>query len=472
MKRKLELNPFLRVFMLLFILIAVILVAALGLFYYIFSIPEPEGLSLATWPATFTDNFSFWIELEDGHAVAAENGLARLDEYGLWIQIIDENGQEVFAYKKPENYPVHYSASALLAMEAGAYNEGSTVFTSKFMESGETLSYIIGFPYDIGKYPLYYNGERVQRLFPVVSILVSVVFAALVFSGLGYGLWLSRRMAKIMSGIGDIASRQYQPIKEFGAFREVYAALNKMDRKINDSDKLREDTERARRDWIANITHDLKTPLSPIKGYAELLTDGSGVDAKNAREYGEMILKNTVHAEKLMNDLKLTYQLDSGALPYNPQKIRLTRYLKELVIDIVNDPAFLGRTVQWESSVADLEIELDPDLFRRAVQNLLINALVHNPPDTKVEILADEKPQDIVYIRIRDNGIGMTEEEQEQVFARYYRGTSTDERPEGSGLGLAIVKQIITLHGGEIRVKSKPNEGTEFVISIPVAQLR
>lgn len=95
-----------------------------------------------------------------------------------------------------------------------------------------------------------------------------------------------------------------------------------------------------RREWIANITHDLKTPLSPVKGYAELLVDSSVTETQTVRKYGSIILKNVNHTERLINDLKLTYQLESGAITYNPQEVRMMHFLKELLIGIVNDPFF------------------------------------------------------------------------------------------------------------------------------------
>jgi len=212
----------------------------------------------------------------------------------------------------------------------------------------------------------------------------------------------------------------------------------------------------------------LKTPLSPIKGYAELLADNEKIETQTAQEYGTIILKNAAHAEKLINDLKLTYQLDSGAFPFNPQKIRLMRYLKELIIDIVNDPVFSERNIQFDNDISELEIYLDTDLFRRAMQNLVINALIHNTVDTEVMISVDTKADNAVNIYICDNGKGVTEVEQERIFDRYYRGTNTDERPEGSGLGLAIANQIVKLHGGVITIRSNPNEGAEFVITLPL----
>ena len=284
-----------------------------------------------------------------------------------------------------------------------------------------------------------------------------------------YGIWLTRQTGKIAKGIGNISRRVYNTIPEKGTFGSIYMALNKMDEEIRHSDQIKEETDRVRREWITNITHDLKTPLSPVKGYAELLADGTDVDAKAAQEYGTIILKNVDYAEKLMNDLKLTYQLESGAFPFHPQQVRLVRYLKELVIDIANDPTFSNRDIEFksESNLSELTVAIDPDLFRRAVGNLVVNALVHNPPDTKVIVSVSEDKQKGICITVRDNGVGIKAAEQAELFTRYYRGTNTKEKPEGSGLGLAIAKQIVVLHGGDIAVKSKSGEGTEFSILLP-----
>ena len=466
MKSKQKFNPFLCSFAVFSIFVLMMAAITIGLFYYIFSIPEPEGLSIASWAQMFTDNFSVWMDYKDGNLEVEKTGLDRLNEYGLWIQVIDESGQEIFSYNKPESYPTGYPASALLAFGTSAYENENTVFVSCLEDSTETCSYIIGFPYAIGKYMLYYNGERFTRLLPVVKKIVLsalFVFAALVF---GYVFWISRKLSNITGGIRNVSQRAYIPLKEKGMFRDIYAALNKMDMEIRQSDRIKEETENARTDWIANITHDLKTPLSPVKGYAELLADNQIAGVETAQEYGKIILKNVSHVEKLLNDLKLTYQIDSGAVPYNPQEVLITRYVKEVVIDIINDPAFSERNIEFESDGQELIVSLDPDLFRRAIQNIIINALIHNPPDTKIKIYIGKSAANVVFISIRDNGSGMDEAEQAKLFNRYYRGTNTGEKPEGSGLGLAIAKQIVVLHGGNISVKSSPDIGTEFVITL------
>ena len=304
MKSKKNFNPFFRMVLLLSITLLVGIVTAIGLFYYMFSIPEPEGMSLAHWPQTFTNNFSSWTTYENGELSIEQIGLDRLDEYGLWIQFLDESGQEIFSYNKPVGYPEKYSASELLALSSSDYQNGYTVFVNSLEDSEESCSYCIGFPYDIGKYMLHYNGDRVARLSPVARIIILAVLSALIIVVLIYGFWLSRKLSGITKGIKNISLRTYQPLQENGMFGEIYGALNKMDRDIHRADQISEETETTRREWIANFTHDLKTPLSPIKGYAELLADDSDKEKQAIQEYASVILKNINHTENLINDFR------------------------------------------------------------------------------------------------------------------------------------------------------------------------
>ena len=181
---------------------------------------------------------------------------------------------------------------------------------------------------------LYYNGENVARLSPFTKSIVFFFACVVVLVAFVYAFWLSRKLTTIINGIRSMAANQYTPLKETGVFSEIYGSLNEMNMKIRRSEKVQQETDRTRKEWIANITHDLKTPLSPVKGYAELLSDGSSLDLQTIQDYGKIILKNVNHIEKLMNDLKLTYQLEANAIPYTPQEIKIVRLLRELVIDL------------------------------------------------------------------------------------------------------------------------------------------
>ena len=151
MTTKLERKPFLHTAVILAALFIILLVFAIGMFYYIFAIPEPEGLSLASWPDTFTDNFSTWIEEKDGVVGVEEIGVERLDEYGLWVQIVDESGRELFAHGKPGHYPERYSMADLLALADSKYENGNTVFYKQRYRFRQDAQLCCGFPICRGK---------------------------------------------------------------------------------------------------------------------------------------------------------------------------------------------------------------------------------------------------------------------------------------------------------------------------------
>ena len=240
MKNKRKSNPFFYMAITLLVLFVILIAFGISMFFYVFMIPDPDGLSLASWPNTFTDNFSLWMN----------------------------------------------------------YENGFTVFVNRFDTSDTTLSYLVGFPYSVGKSLLYYNGEHVARLSPLAKTVILLASGAIVLCGFVYSFWLSRKLSIIVGSIRTISQHRYRPLKETGVFGEVCGSLNQMDVEIRRSIRIQEETDRTHNEWISNITHDLKTPLSPIKGYAELLADGSGQDIQTVQNYGKIILKNADHYRK------------------------------------------------------------------------------------------------------------------------------------------------------------------------------
>ena len=249
--------------------------------------------------------------------------------------------------------------------------------------------------------------------------------------------------------------------------------MNELDGEVKASDRLREKTETIRREWISNITHDLKTPLSPIKGYAEILCDDTEKTTDQWRRYAEIMLKNASYMENLIDDLKLTWQLENNMLPINRQEQNIVRFLREISIDILNCPEYEERTIAFECSnnIADETVmfSFDKKLLTRTFQNLIINAFVHGGKDTEVTVQIAVSEY-WLNITILDNGKGLSAAETDRLFDRYYRGTNTESKTEGTGLGLAIAKNIIELHGGTISVTSSFGIGTAFLISFPVCQ--
>ncbi len=453
-------------------ILGIIMVALLVWAYmYYFHISEPEGLSLASWPETYTNDFEFRIEKDDNGALyVTKGGTDELDDYGLWVQITDDTGAEVYSHNKPDFYPKEYTASELYSFSKNDFKNGYTCFLNTCKIEGETYNYIVGFPFEVGKFELFYNGKAISRFGNLVrrgllaALAIGTIFIVV------YVLRFSGQLVKIEKGIMDIHARKYSVLKENGPFGNVYKALNELNENIGKSDEIQRSTDEKRNEWIANITHDLKTPLSPVKGFAEILCAPEKLKEKEIAGYGRTILKNIDYAEHLINDLKLTYQLDFKELPTDFERVCITRYVKEIVIELINNPSFSGRNLEFEEDGSESFVEADKILLKRAIENLVINALIHNPEDTKVCVGVESASDDTVKIIVKDNGRGMSEKEVSRLFDRYYRGGNTSQKTGGTGLGMAIARQIIEQSGGRVEVMSKVAEGTIITVYMRKAQ--
>lgn len=452
----------------LYAIFALFLVGAvLGLAVYIThisTIVRPDGQpSPGSWPQQYAESFDH-ITIENGMPMVSDDGQASLTRNDLWMQILDENGMEIIAYNKPADIPNEYTLSELLNIATDNRFSGYTVFP--VTSSEDSFEYIIGFPIGVSKVTMYFNRDRYEGGRPIVFAVLSGVCLFVLLASMVYVAWLTKHLSRIVKSSDEIAARDYAPKNVTGVFGDAYKSLNRLDSEIRLSDAARADTDRMREEWIVNITHDLKTPLSPIKGYAELLTDGQyAVSTDEIKKYGQSILKNATYTEQLINDLKLAYHIDSGTIPVDIKIVNLSRETKEIVIDLLNNPDYSDRTIQYQCEKSNISAHIDMSLFRRALSNIIINALVHNSPETEVTVAV--KTDDDIAIIVSDNGSGLTEDEVKKLFSRYYRGANTEEKPEGSGLGLAIAKQIVELHGGRIEVQSEIHKGTEIILYLP-----
>lgn len=463
--KKSSYKSIIHLYILLFIILAAVIAISYGMVIYIVSTVKPDGQTvLNNWPIDFTNDFSKQIIFIDGKSQVTNTGMELLTQDGLWLQVVDESGYEVLGYNKPISITKQYSVIELLELYKSGGNSEYTPFMGSIKNDGEEWTYIIGFPVQISKITMYMDANRFTSGRPIIIVLLTIaVLIALVLGGI-YGLWITRQLFKITKAIKLIASRAYTGTENKNVFGDVYDSLNILDSEILASDVERKKTEIAREEWIANITHDLKTPLSPIKGYAELLTSDS-FSLEDGKRYGEIILKNTAYAEALVDDLKLTYQLKNNMIPIDQNNGNITRFLKEVIIDILNNPKYAERKISFTGHDAPVTYLFDHTLMQRAFNNLLYNSLVHNPPETEIAVLLSLEAD--ICIQIRDNGKGMTRDELDMLFERYYRGTNTEENNGGTGLGMAIAKQIIEFHGGSIHVDSEPNNGTIIMIRFP-----
>lgn len=467
------------IYLIFFLSLLGTLIAVCYLLGMLITAPNPNGKNVRSdWAKTFAQDFSEYIIFINGSPKIKQTGIEILQETHVGLQILDAAGNEVYAYQKPDNAQGYYSnTDFLLLYQTGHFDNASpedlTAFIGIITGNEKDYAYVLYFPMNIQKVTMYLNGDRFAGGKKLIILIVSILLTIVLFLGLGYGLFITKAISRLSASIRDISGRCYLPVKEKGVFRDLKKSLNELDGEVKASDRLREKTETICREWISNITHDLKTPLSPIKGYAEILCDDTEKTTDQCRRYAEIMLKNASYMENLIDDLKLTWQLENNMLPINRQEQNIVRFLRELSIDILNCPEYEERTIAFECSnnIADdtVMFSFDKKLLTRTFQNLIINAFVHGGKDTEVTVQIAVSEY-WLNITISDNGKGLSDAETDRLFDRYYRGTNTGSKTEGTGLGLAIAKNIIELHGGTISVTSSLGIGTAFLISLPVCQ--
>ncbi|WP_283606458.1 sensor histidine kinase [Faecalispora anaeroviscerum] len=458
------------IYLIFFLALLGAIIAAISLFYLLVTVQTPGGSTIKSdWPKSFTEDFRAQIIFINNKAQVKQSGIELLQKNDIGLQILDHSGYEIFSYQKPEQADNTYSTTEFLYLyQTGQLKDSkSTSFIGTVTNDGNDYAYILHFPVKISKITMYLNAERFTGGKTIIIFIVGILFIVILVSGIIYGFWTTRIMNRLTASIREIATRSYFPIQAHGTFRDIYDSLNTLDTEIKASDKLREQTEKTRKEWIANITHDLKTPLSPIKGYAEILQEHGTKTEEQCKRYALVMLKNVAYMETLIDDLKLTYQLENGMIPLKRQEQNFIRFLKELVIDILNNPEYEHRTIHFETTGETVWFSFDQTLLIRAFQNLIINAFVHGEENTEITLQISVSDT-ILKIVVSDNGKGMTAEEAGLLFQRYYRGTNTEHKLEGTGLGLAITKSIVELHGGTISVSSIPGIGTAFQIQFPI----
>ena len=238
---------------------------------------------------------------------------------------------------------------------------------------------------------------------------------------------------------------------------------------VHDVTRVRE-LEGVRQDFVANVSHELRTPLSLIKSAAETLLDGGKNDPVALTRFLEIIDKHANRLTLLIDDLLLLASLDSNRVELHLGPV-LLRTASQLALDDFADKA-RARGVALDNAVpAGLAARADPERLHQAISNLIDNAIKYGSAEGHVVLTGRALDDGRVELSVRDDGPGIPAEATARIFERFFRVDKARSREQGgTGLGLAIVKNIITAHGGEVRVESTPGAGTAFFLTLPAAK--
>ena len=302
--------------------------------------------------------------------------------------------------------------------------------------------------------------------------IVLLVFASGIAMSVGFFLseGLTDRIWEVSRAAEKVAAGELDTrvaVRGRDEMATLASAFNDMAARLQKAEQTQREVEFLRRDLIAWVGHDLRTPLTSVRAILEALSDGLVEDPESVQRYLHTAQGDIRSLSQLIDDLFELAQIDAGGLKLDRQP----NSLGDLISDTIESFTEPARRVHVALS-GEVDHEVDPVLIDaprmgRVLSNLLGNALRHTPSGGKVN-LRSWREGEMVWIEVCDTGEGIPKDVLPHVFERFYRGEKSRSRATGgAGLGLAIAQGIITAHGGTIQVKSDPGKGSSFLIQFP-----
>jgi two-component system phosphate regulon sensor histidine kinase PhoR len=227
--------------------------------------------------------------------------------------------------------------------------------------------------------------------------------------------------------------------------------------------------EKIRSEFVANVSHELKTPLTSLKGFAETLLDGAMYDEKTCRSFLKIIYDESDRLHRLISDILDLSKIEQQRLPLKPQPLNVTDVIYETV-ETVQETIHKKHLHLNLPDKKEVVIEAEKDRLQQIILNLVTNAAAYTPEGGNIDIELYDKGKEVDIV-IRDTGIGISKQDLPRIFERFYRVDKARSRQSGgTGLGLAIVKHLVESHHGAIHVESEEGKGTEFTITLPKKQ--
>lgn len=224
--------------------------------------------------------------------------------------------------------------------------------------------------------------------------------------------------------------------------------------------------EQMRRDFVANVSHEVQSPLTSISGYAQALKNVSLAEQERTR-YLDIIISEAKRMSKMSDSLLKLSMLESQSQQLKLTTLGLDEQIRRVIVAL--QPQWSARNVHFELDLEPVKVTADHDQLDQVWTNIIGNGIKFSRDGGVIHVRM-QQDSDHVTVRISDTGIGISHADQKRVFERFFKADRSHSREyEGSGMGLAITKQIVTLHQGDIRVESIPDQGTTFIVTLPVA---
>lgn len=299
------------------------------------------------------------------------------------------------------------------------------------------------------------RGLRITLLFTLLAVLIIGSLLILFMSR-----YIVKPIKKLTVAAKEMASGNlsvrltYRNKDEFG---ELMESFNRMASELQKMDSVRDD-------FVSNVSHEMQSPLTSIRGFTRALQDGV-IPLEEQKEHLDIIYEETLRLSRLSDNLLRLASLDSEHHPVNPTTFQLDEQLRRTIV--LAEPQWARKDIMIELDLLPCEITVDKDLFDQVWQNLINNAIKYTGQDGTIHVEIEMNAQ-FVKVYIKDSGKGIPEEALPLIFDRFYMvEKARSSALKGNGLGLSIVMKILKIHDCNIDVESKVGEGTQFVVTIP-----
>lgn len=323
---------------------------------------------------------------------------------------------------------------------------------------------------------------NLNKMIPQVKIMAIQVLITLIsiilFTAVVLILWIYKSMLRPLNGLSRATKRikegelnfsiKDETTDEIGTLCEDFEQMRIRLKENIDKQQMYENNMR---EMISNISHDLKTPLTAIKGYTEGLIDGVAGTKEKQDKYLKTIYSKANDMTILVDELGLYSKIDCDSLPYNFKELDVESYFSDCIEEISLDVEVKGARVSFFNYLeGEVSVIADPEQIKRVINNIVGNSLKYIQNEKGIINIRLYQEKDGIRVEIEDNGKGIAEEDLPYVFDRFYRtDASRNSSAKGTGLGLAIAKKIIEDHEGRIWISSKENVGTTIYFTLKSA---
>lgn len=407
-------------------------------------------------------DFSDHVVLQDGKWVADDTALSMLQEQSAWAMLLNEDGDVIWQQSLPEKLPRSYTSTEVASFSRWYLED----YPVKIWTRADGKLMVVGYqPGTLVKYYFSLEWPYMGVLLGGIAAVFIINLLLIIFLILRNTRKVEKAMTPILQGIQNLSHGKALHLEEQGELAEINAGLNRAAGYMKKKDNTRAE-------WIRGVSHDIRTPLSMVLGYASELEDDCDLPP-NARKQAGIIRRESEKMKRLIDDLNLTTKLEYVLQPVHFKDVDWVETSRQAVSEVLNS----GLDSRYEIVFAEMQpgrsIHLlgDDGLLRRMLDNLIRNSITHNPHGCRISVSVGEENGRCL-CTVSDDGIGI-EPERLKVLNRGDDITSTqgsDEKNE-HGLGLKLVMQIVKAHRGTVSFSGSTPHGWEVRISLPTQPL-